>query len=185
MARILFFDDRGYLYFKERDDLTYMRDGIVKAVKDNLDLYFPDDTELVLYSLHDKSLDPSVAVHNTAYMQSSVDGTKIDNDWIVGIGDLFKDNDLVICDYNWNTASGEYSDAREKIISAVLHSGKIVYFILYSAVKATEADEYYINITKNSYPSNIHLAREAATFNEDRESMHYTLTRKMKKMFKK
>ena len=93
------------------------------------------------------------------------------------------DNDLVICEYDWLNAAGKYSDAREQIISAVLHSGKIIYFILYSAVKVSESDAYYASIRNHRYPDNIHLAKIVATFNEDLESMHYTLTRRMEKMF--
>lgn len=174
MARILFFDDRGYLYFDKKEELIYMRNGIVEAVNKKLCLGFPDDTELILYSLGD---------HNIAYKRSSVDGSIVNNNWIEGIEDLFEDNDLVICDYNWNTAGENYYNARDTIVSAVLNSGKNIYFILYSAVLAKAADEYYMRIRKQNRPASIHLAKEVATFNEELESMHYTLTRKMKKLF--
>lgn len=174
MARILFFDGYGYLYFKEKENLNYMRDGLVKTVNEKLNLDFPDDTELVLCSLKDQS---------TPYKWSSFNDFQVENNWIEGIESLFLDNDLVLCEYDWLNAAGKYSNAREQIISAVLHSDKIVYFILYSSVKASEANAYYADIRNHSYTDNIHLAREAVTFNEDYESMHYTLTRKMEKFF--
>lgn len=117
------------------------------------------------------------------YKWSSLNDFQEENNWIEGIESLFLDNDLVICEYDWLNAAGKYSDAREQIISAVLHSGKIIYFILYSAVKVSESDAYYASIRNHSYPDNIHLAKIVATFNEDLESMHYTLTRRMEKMF--
>ena len=58
------------MYFKEKTDLNYMRDGLVKTVNEKLDLGFLDDTELVLYSLYD---------HDTPYKWSNFNDSQEKN----------------------------------------------------------------------------------------------------------
>ena len=175
MARILLFDDRGDLYFQKREDLVYIRNEIVSSVNRALNLDFPNDTELMLYSL-DKN--------NKPYKWSSFKETFESDNWLDGIDSLFLDNDFIICDYNWNTADGKYVGALDKIIATLKNSDKKIHFILYSAVLYKEAYGWYRRIMNETLPTNITIAKEVATFNEELEDMAYTLSRKMKYLFK-
>ena len=176
MERIVLFDDRGYLYFQEREDLVYIRDAVVGTVNEDFNLDFPDDTQLVLYSLDND---------NRPYRWTSLNDAYESVNWLEEIETLFQDGDFFICDYNWNTADGEYVDALKKIIDAVKNCGRNIHFIMYSAVKYREAARYYGALLKDTFPENIKMATEVATFNEELEDMQYILSKKMKYYFKK
>ena len=95
------------------------------------------------------------------------------------------DNDLVIYEYDWLTAEGEYSKACETIISAVMHSDKRISFILYTTIRVSDASDYYEEIRNSNHSANLNFANEIISVDEKIESLYYNSTRRMEMLFRR
>lgn len=174
MNRILVFDDRGKLYFSSKEDLVYIRNTVVCAMKKLTSVTVDVDAELLVYSLDDD---------NKPYKWSSLKEKPEEEDWLENKGKLIDGGELIICDYSWNSASEKYKNALEDILSEIIESNKEVMYLLYSTVLQIEAQDFLDERRKNGFPDNIKVATEVIAFGEEVELMAEALKSEIKYIF--